>query len=375
MAKYTITHSCGHQSTFELFGPSKQRKWRLQQEKQKLCYDCYQKERAKQAAELAEKNREMGLPPLKGTEKQVQWAECIRAEAVVNMERHEPILSERDKAKFRQALDIIYSKDSAAWWIDNRDWVNSPYMDSFFRFLTRVLEEAAREEQDNTPEAISAKAEATIRPAEPKSELVAEITLNGDTISVHYPEKDDNLRAAVKSLGYRWINQAWRRTIGAKQGPLIDRAAEVAHHLLAAGFVVCLLNAEAREKAITGDYAPEQTRWISALDGKFTFSWDKKKEDYYQVARRIPGSKYELYRVTAPSVQFEQVLDFADCYNFSLDASAQALVEKARAEKEAALVMEIETPRKEKGLAPGLTPPELEVPEEVGIDESLLDDD
>jgi hypothetical protein len=374
MAKYTITHSCGHQSTFELFGPSKQREWRLQQEEQRLCYDCYQKERAKQTAELAEKNREIGLPPLKGTEKQVQWAECIRAEAVVNMERHEPILSERDKAKFRKALDIIYSKDSAAWWIDNRDWVNSPYMDSFFRFLTRVLEEAAREEQDNTPEAIAAKAEATIRPAEAKSEIVAEIAIDGGTISVHYPEKDDDLRAIVKGLKYRWIDRAWRRTFTAKQGPVVDRAAEVAHHLLAAGFVVQILNPEAREKAVSGEYTPEQTRWISARDDRFIFTWGK-DEDYYQVARRIPGSRYESPHVTVPSVQFEQVLDFADRYSFSLDASAQRLAEKAKAEKEAALIVEVEAPRKEKGLAPSTKPPELEVPEEVSVDESLLDDD
>jgi hypothetical protein len=146
------------------------------------------------------------------------------------------------------------------------------------------------------------------------------------------------------------------------------------HHLLAAGFVVQILNPEAREKAVSGEYTPEQTRWISARDDRFIFTWGK-DEDYYQVARRIPGSRYESPHVTVPSVQFEQVLDFADRYSFSLDASAQRLAEKAKAEKEAALIVEVEAPRKEKGLAPSTKPPELEVPEEVSVDESLLDDD
>jgi hypothetical protein len=368
MASYTITHSCGHEETLWLTGPRSQREWRIKKAEEEMCDACF---REWKTAQCAKQNKELGLPELKGTEKQIAWAERIRHSAVEELERMGGQF-EDEQDWFREGLELIYKQDSAAWWIDHRGQFD--YYVSVRGLIARVLEEAVKKEQDSTPEAIAAKAEATIRPAEAKSEIVAEIAIDGGTISVHYPEKDDDLRAIVKGLKYRWINRAWRRTFTAKQGPVVDRAAEVAHHLLAAGFVVQILNPEAREKAVSGEYTPEQTRWISARDDRFIFTWGK-DEDYYQVARRIPGSRYESSHVTVPSVQFEQVLDFADRYNFSLDASAQRLAEKAKAEKEAALIVEVEAPRKEKGLAPSTKPPELEVPEEVSVDESLLDDD
>lgn len=367
--KYTITHSCGHEERLELFGPRSQREWRIKKAEEEMCDDCYSEWKT---AQCAQQNKELGLPELTGTEKQIAWAEKIRYQAMDELTRIGKLVHEDKQDQFREGLNLIYGKEQASWWIDHRDQFE--YTDSVSRLVTQVLEESTKAEQDSTPEALDAKAEATIRPTEAKGELIAEIAVGKDSVAVLYPAKDDDLRNIVKSLKYRWVGRAWRRTFTAKQGPVVDRAAEVAHHLLAAGFIVQLLNPEARGKAISGEYTPEQTRWISTLDGKFSFSWSR-DEDYYAVVRRIPGSRYEKPYVTVPSTQFEQVLDFANRYNFSLSPDAQSLAEKAKTEKEAALIVGVEAPRKEKGLAPDTKPPELEVPEEVSVDETLRDDD
>lgn len=369
MAKYTITHTCGHTSELQLFGPMSQREWLIKREEEGMCTACY---REWQATQSAKQNKELGLPELKGTEKQIAWAEKIRRQAVEELDRVGRLVPEGTIDQYREGLNLMYGKNHASWWIDHRDKFG--YTESILRLVTQVLEEATKKEQDSAPEAIAAKAEATIRPVTPKSELIAEITVGQSSVSVFYPEKDDDLRTIVKGLKYRWSDRAWRRTLTAGQGSAADRAAEVAHHLLAAGFIVQLLNAEAREKAISGQYEPEQTRWIKEQGGSFVFRWSR-EDDFYLAAKKIPGSWYKPPYVHAPAVQFEQVLDFANRYNFSLSPGAQALAEKAKAEKEAALIVEVEAPRKEKGLAPGTKPPELETPEEVSVDESLRDDD
>lgn len=86
--KYTVTFSCGHEATVDLFGKTSERDRRIAwYEKEGVCPDCYRKmkeEERKQADEelaaYAEKiETEYKLPELEGTEKQVAWARKIRA--------------------------------------------------------------------------------------------------------------------------------------------------------------------------------------------------------------------------------------------------------------------------------------------------------
>lgn len=86
--KYTVTFSCGHEATVDLFGKTSERERRIAwYEKEGICPDCYRKmkedERRQADAELAayaEKiETEYNLPVLEGTEKQVSWARKIRA--------------------------------------------------------------------------------------------------------------------------------------------------------------------------------------------------------------------------------------------------------------------------------------------------------
>ena len=79
MAKYDVTYICGHEGVVELFGPSRDREIRLAWLVKNLCQDCYREQELKKAKE---KGKEMGLPELHGTEKQIAWAETIRASLI-----------------------------------------------------------------------------------------------------------------------------------------------------------------------------------------------------------------------------------------------------------------------------------------------------
>lgn len=73
---------------------------------------------------------EQQLPELTGSEKQVTWAQRIRAEKMGKlnefMDDLENWATPEETADYQEAYRRIASKASAAWWIDHRgdgDWV------------------------------------------------------------------------------------------------------------------------------------------------------------------------------------------------------------------------------------------------------------
>ena len=114
MAKYTVTHTCGHQQTHELFGDNKSRDRKLSYEAGCVCDACYREqqapkvaqERAQALAAAQEQAATMSLPTLTGSEKQIAWAESIRAKMV--NDKYNPL---RCKAQV---------ETDARWFINNR---------------------------------------------------------------------------------------------------------------------------------------------------------------------------------------------------------------------------------------------------------------
>ena len=119
MAKYSITHSCGHQTTHQIAGPTKDRDGRVRWLTERPCLEC---QRAAEEAEAAGRNQDAGLPALTGTAKQAAWAEQIRADFEVFAAK---LAAWAKTDQERQALAAwvawVRSQADAAWWIDNRD--------------------------------------------------------------------------------------------------------------------------------------------------------------------------------------------------------------------------------------------------------------
>ena len=74
--KYTVTCSCGHEITVDIFGSASDRKTKIKwYEQSAVCPDCC---KAQREASIADADKD--LPKLEGTEKQVAWAGKIRVE-------------------------------------------------------------------------------------------------------------------------------------------------------------------------------------------------------------------------------------------------------------------------------------------------------
>lgn len=125
MAKYTVNHSCGHTEEHNIVGTNVhgERDRKIEWLQSQVCSECYKAqkatERAEAAAAAAKQNANM--PKLEGSEKQIAWAEQIRAKVLTPA-----IMTATPKAdapaEVVEALESIKNETSASWWIDHKDF-------------------------------------------------------------------------------------------------------------------------------------------------------------------------------------------------------------------------------------------------------------
>jgi len=385
VAKYTVTRSCGHEEVVALFGPNRDREWRLENvEPNKLCYECYQialvEQREKANREAAEAAKEMALPALTGSEKQIAWAETIRQKLMTDLDEFifRSIKKERrNDPQILAALDQIKRKTEARWWIDHRN-VDVSY--EFRNLLEEAAKEVKNEQMKPAPEVIAeAKTEATVRPENSVTETVAEIRALENSIEIVFPEKRDDFRGLVKQdLKMKWDGK-WVRKLSGLNGSPINRAAEAGHRLLTAGFIIRIFDENIRQKAISGDYKPECTRWILVIAegskhaGWFAIKWNREKDDFYKASRALKSSRWSNPYTVVPPEQFEEVLDFADMYGFKLDKNARKVADAARQAKDNALIARVEAPKEQESIVTRGKPPVLDVPTGVGVADEFKD--
>lgn len=127
MAKYNINYSCGHKGTVGLVGKYSERERKIEWMEQGVCPDCYKaQQEAKRAAEnkaAAVAAADAGLPALKGSEKQINWANSIRADLITGLEKIRTLAIEANQPQaIVGTIDAIINNDSAKFWIDNRGY-------------------------------------------------------------------------------------------------------------------------------------------------------------------------------------------------------------------------------------------------------------
>lgn len=217
------------------------------------------------------------------------------------------------------------------------------------------------------------------RPSQPVTQTVAHVVINRDAVTINFPEKRDDYNAIVKyrfEYGWEWPCRVRRFD----DATVNDRAAEIINALLAGGFCVKADKALV-ETAVSGSFEPEPRRWAKVFvsgdyEGWFAIGW-MRGEEIYAAAKRLPGARYYRPRIAVPSEQYEAVIDFAGMYGCHIYPSAQRLIEQARAEFEAAIVVDVQLPRPTETSPVPVNgrPPVLDVPEHVGIDDDLADND
>ena len=343
MAYYDVKHCCGHTECVQLYGPTKNREWRIHQMEQELCSECWAAELARRNAENAKKAREMELPPLQGTEKQVAWAETLRMEFIAEYERDyanrpmrvDPMLENCSNDEYAEAA---LKESRASWWIDHKDsmWTWT---------LIHEVVEAARKKYVANPLQKAALAEMTMKPADGEHAQDAVITLEHkeNYIIAKCEARNKAFVSVAKDLGYQWnsVGHCWLFKISAFTGSAEDRMAELGSKLLTAGLTIIVSDDNVRQKIIAGDYEPIYPRWLVKASETLLLRWERGNDKLYATAKALPSAKWshELSGITLSPKYYKSISDFIRAYDVHVTPEAQALMDVCKeVEKQALLV-------------------------------------
>lgn len=391
--KYEGTFACGHEGEVDVTGKRDKREWLAEKKFAGLCPECYEKmiqeKREKENKEALEKAKEMELPALNGTEKQISWANTIRQKFIdsvetivdknndnkkvflnkndeyefVNLEERIEGLKDRlkqhiednneskiEKCKARisdkeeqleeikkRKIDnyeiieienyILNNVVSASDWIDLRDKNVSSILNSYLKSALKTEEEIIEEIQKK-----EVMEESIVKPTNCIKPGIVEISIVDNTIIATY-EKDSDFKEIVKGLGFSWRGQ-WERKINKFNGPIEDRAAELGNELLNKGFAIYILNKDIREMAINGLYSKEIKNWIlSRVNGEYAgrlvISWEGFSDTLYNRSKKLPSAIWDRGMVIKPNY-FKEVEEFARLYNFNFSDGALKLINDAK---------------------------------------------
>lgn len=342
MAWYYGTYSCGHEGRVNIIGPVKDRQWKADRHFEKVCPDCWkiekQKKKDAEYERACEAAKEMDLPELRGTEKQIRWAMVIRQKFIENAEKYDCDNNEKKQQALDETVEYyLTTKTKASWWIDNEFYASHFLVE---HLIVEMLKERKAKETEETKREIAA--EATVYPENAVSGAPVEIKIADDKVSAIY-EKNEKFREIVRSLGYSWSGKAWEREIKETTGLAVDRAAELGNKLLNAGFPVTILDNEARQKAIDGTYEPECKRWIRLRitgdhAGKLAITWGH-SDDLFNIARRLPGAKWVSKAMVVRPDHYEEMEEFARLYGFRFTKAAAEAIEAAKQARASATVI------------------------------------
>lgn len=218
-----------------------------------------------------------------------------------------------------------------------------------------------------------------VRPSSPRTDSIARLTLTDTAVRVYFPEKGVGFNELVRRWGYLWKAPYFVRAVS--QAEQHERAAELAYALLAAGY--CVKGpVDVMSTAVAQTFTPEPVRKVYRVgsgeyEGWFGVWWHRERGGELKTpAKRLPGSRWAGNSVVVPPEQFEAVLDFADMYECAVAPDAILLAQEARAERDAAVVVQLAPMAMPELPAGGNGRPQLlDVPESVEIDDDLADND
>lgn len=319
MAKYEGTYACGHDGVVNVIGKMSERQRKVDYAFSHLCPQCAKEERERKIAEenqnAKELSKEYGFPELSGTGKQVAWANTIRLNFYNEFE------------DYSVTQEIIKNETAASFWLDLDRFVSKK---DFLRKYERTKKEKEHRDRIIDIDAVA--------PENLEHEGVVEIVKKLDKICLFYL-KDQDFIDLVKPKGYRWSEDdcCWFKCLNKETEKYADRAAEIGHELLRNGYAICIHDAEITEKAITGDYEKERTRWIE-YDSKnkvLTLHWSGRNNEIYNASRKIVNSRYNREKgcVEIPVAHYRSVNNFAKKFDFCYTEDALEAIEQYKKEQ------------------------------------------
>lgn len=358
MAWYFGTYRCGHEGRVELYGKSDDRERRKNNIFGGLCPECTTEFWASENIRLSE---EEGCARLRGSKKQIAWAVQIRQSAmqyasVLLRENPENAEHEIRKAIYERYLDYLrYRQMEAKWFIDSRYRLSDRLfiaetlqkMDEQEEARNRLKEVAAKSAPESPAESrpTTETTEMMIKPVEIKHTGEVRLTIERKKIVATYP-KDDDFIKLMRDNKLHWDSEvyAWVWDIDITMGDPKDRVADLANVLLAAGFIVLIPDQEARKRAISGNYQPRHSRWVSACgDDKFGLHFEREDDDAYKAVKKL--TRWQKWNQAAhcydvPGSQFEGVQELCNIYDFWPTKKAKERLAEQRAKLDAVIAVQ-----------------------------------
>ena len=107
---------CGKKDVMQFYTNESEKKKRARK-KNFLCFDCYKKSKSGEAAEY---NRRRGYSRLKGSPKQIDYAESLRKQHIFRIVKHLDEVGQKVFAKRTERY--LGSKTSAKWWVEHAEY-------------------------------------------------------------------------------------------------------------------------------------------------------------------------------------------------------------------------------------------------------------
>jgi hypothetical protein len=331
MTWYSGTHACGHEGEAKFTDRNRRRRdWRAEIFFAGNCEACRKKEREETNKRAAEIAKEMGLPALEGTEKQIEWATTLRQQFIDGSKRLD---GDERSLRFAIVRYITQNMTKASYWIDNRDESAERIISQFKHIAGKTDEEVDRElEEKKRIKRIAeeAKLESTVFPEIRRTNVPVEIAVRGRYVTASF-EKEERFRNIIYEMGYRWDYDSgyWRRYIDNLAGNPDDRAAELGNKMLNKGYPICIYDEDIRKKAVEGSYEPECERWIVRKDKEHLGIWWKGFSDtLYIRSRSLPGAKWKEGAMWVNIAHHKEIADFARLYNFQFTKKSLKAIEE-----------------------------------------------
>lgn len=355
-----ITYACGHTCTVTISGKGDYIEWKAKQLAQEDCPDCIEKARHEESERCAAENKENGFCELKGSVRQIRWAETIRSnymEWIMELEqefsrRLSHVKDEDDKEFYEkmvrflrtQAEDHVKNMSDAGLIIYNRTIDNLKY---YLYNKTIEWKEPKAEVEEETETKI-------YEPEEPKQDGFVEIKKvhdEDDQLEVLYMN-NKSFNNAMHKYGFTYNSDAksWKKkagVIGFKT--LDDLGADLANYLISKGFRV-KTKVDGIKYKLENTWDPVNFRliYLDQSEKYFIFETDDETE---KIVREIPkvytlrrwDSSYpQKFKVSVHMADIVQ--DVAETCNFEMSLKAKKkLANVLKGKKEKIMPKEIQS--------------------------------
>lgn len=323
------------------------------------CRDCESKriaaEHEVENAKATETAKNSGWPELKGTQKQIAWAETCRANMIKTVcEFYDDFFDTDEQNEYARKIvsEILLTKTEASWWIENRgasvrsiirlaNQIDAAKMEAAVEAIKsgNIPAEEKAEEKKEEPE--QKQERPTAIPENQKHSGCVDINIGSGKVNAIY-DRDETFRGIVKSLGFNWSGE-WSLKIDETTGTAENVCAELGSKLLNSGFAVRFDTPEIMNAAVSGNYTPMHMRWVYSRSNGFYVFWAERSDNIYMDAKSIPGAKYDAPGVFIPERSWDALADFAEKYDFRFTAKSAEKMDKLAGTTE---VVDPEKPKK-----------------------------